>query len=99
VANRLGIAAGDDPESVEAQLCAKLPKERWTRASDTLILHGRRVCRPTPACDRCAANALCRYFTGLGATRTAPARAARPAGRTPATTKKSATKKSARPRR
>jgi endonuclease-3 len=92
VANRLGIAVGDDPEVVEAQLCAKLPKARWTRASDTLILHGRRVCRPTPACDRCAASDLCRYFTGLGATRTAPARAKRPAARKGATT-------STRPRR
>ncbi len=99
VANRLGIAVGDDPESVEAELCAKLPKERWTRASDTLILHGRRVCRPTPACDRCAANTLCRYFTALGATRTAPARATRPAARQPATKTKRAAKKPARPRR
>ena len=99
VANRLGIAAGDDPESVEAELCAKLPKERWTRASDTLILHGRRICRPTPACDRCAANAVCRYVTGLGATRAAPARATRLAARKPATKKKRATKKSARRRR
>ena len=70
VANRLGIAVGDDPVAVEQQLCKKLPPERWTRASDTLILHGRRVCRPTPACDRCAANDLCRYFRSLGATRT-----------------------------
>ena len=78
VANRLGIAAGDDPETVERQLCAALPPERWTRASDTLILHGRRVCRPTPACDRCAARERCRYYAGLGATRTAvPARAPR----------------------
>jgi endonuclease-3 len=86
VSTRLGIAVGDDPEAVEAELCAKLPKERWTRASDTLILHGRRVCRPTPLCDRCAANDLCRYFTGLGATRTAPARARRPAAGKRATT-------------
>jgi len=69
VADRLGIAEGDDPVAVEAELCGKLPKQRWTRASDTLILHGRRVCRPTPACDRCAANDLCRYFLALGASR------------------------------
>jgi endonuclease-3 len=99
VANRLGIAVGDDPVSVEAELCAKLPAERWTRASDTLILHGRRVCRPTPACDRCAASMLCRYFNSLGASRTAPARAKRPAVRTPATKTVGATKKSLRPRR
>ena len=35
--------------------CAQaMPPERWTRASDTLILHGRRICRPKPLCDRCA---------------------------------------------
>jgi len=66
VANRLGIAASDDPETVEKQLAAALPKARWTRASDTLIVHGRRVCRPTPMCDRCAARDLCRYFKTLG---------------------------------
>lgn len=66
VANRLGIAASEDPETVEKQLSAALPKARWTRASDTLILHGRRVCRPTPLCDRCAARELCRYFKALG---------------------------------
>jgi endonuclease-3 len=77
VANRLGIAASDDPEIVERQLTKALPRDRWTRASDTLILHGRRVCRPTPACDRCAAADLCRYFRGLGARRArgAPRRA------------------------
>jgi endonuclease-3 len=66
VANRLGIAASDEPETVEKQLAAALPKARWTRASDTLILHGRRVCRPTPMCDRCAARDLCLYFKTLG---------------------------------
>jgi endonuclease-3 len=81
VANRLGIAAGDDPEGVEAELCRKLPAARWTRASDTLILHGRRVCRPTPSCDRCAARDLCRYFLRQGATRAAPRPARKAAAR------------------
>ena len=76
VANRLGIAVGEDPEVVERQLCTRLARPRWTRASDTLILHGRRVCRPTPACDRCAANDLCRYFRALGRTRVTGRRAA-----------------------
>src|SRR5262249_53507109 len=47
VANRIGIAESDDPIVVEQQLCGALPPERWTRTSDTLILHGRRICRPT----------------------------------------------------
>jgi endonuclease III len=62
VSNRLGIAESDDPVVVEQQLSSVLPKERWTRASDTLILHGRRICRPKPMCDECAARADCTYY-------------------------------------
>ena len=92
VANRLGIAASDEPETVEKQLAAALPKARWTRASDTLILHGRRVCRPTPMCDRCAARDLCRYFKALGEGRTSRTRR----GRTAKSTKSA---RKSRPRR
>jgi endonuclease-3 len=68
VANRIGLVKSNDAERVEARLCALLPPERWTRASDALILHGRRVCRPTPLCDRCLVRERCRYFQHLGAT-------------------------------
>ena len=61
VANRLGIARSDQPDIVERQLCAALPRRAWTRASDTLILHGRRVCKPRPLCERCAARRVCAY--------------------------------------
>jgi endonuclease-3 len=61
VANRLTIAQAATPEEVEAQLCAAVPREQWTLTSDTLILHGRRICRPRPLCDRCAAVALCPF--------------------------------------
>ena len=67
VANRLGLVNSEDPEKVESALCAFLPPERWTRASDTLILHGRRVCRPKPLCDRCLVQSDCAYFRALGA--------------------------------
>ena len=53
VSNRIGLAEGDDPVSVESQLCGRLPREIWTLTSDVLILHGRRVCRPKPECERC----------------------------------------------
>src|SRR5262249_54197436 len=62
VSNRIGIAESDDPVVVEQQLCAALPPERWTRTSDTLILHGRRICRPAPLCDQCAVRDDCEYF-------------------------------------
>jgi endonuclease-3 len=62
VSNRIGIAEGDDPEAVEAQLCARLPKDMWTLASDVQILHGRRVCRPKPLCDVCSIRDDCDYY-------------------------------------
>ena len=65
VANRIGVAEGEDPVAVEKQLCDALPPERWTRTSDTLILHGRRICRPTPLCDECAIRDDCDYYANV----------------------------------
>jgi len=65
VANRIGIAESESPEVVERQLCAAMPKTRWTRTSDTLILHGRRICRPKPLCDQCAVRDSCDYVLVL----------------------------------
>ncbi len=62
VSNRIGIAEGDDPVKVEQQLCAAMPTERWTRTSDTLILHGRRVCKPKPQCEICVVRDECDYY-------------------------------------
>lgn len=75
VANRIGIAHGDDPVRVEDELCTALPREHWTLASDVLILHGRRVCRPLPLCHQCAVREDCEFA------RTADAAA--PTGRGP----------------
>ena len=68
VANRIGIARGDDPEIVEQQLCTAMPTAQWTLTSDTLILHGRRICKPRPLCDRCVVRDACDYYrTVMGA--------------------------------
>ena len=72
VSNRIGIAESDRPEVVEQQLCAALGPGRWTRTSDTLILHGRRICRPKPLCEQCAVQEDCDYFR-LIVDRVAPA--------------------------
>jgi endonuclease III len=87
VTNRIGLAASEDPEVVEQQLGQRLPPEAWTRASDTFILHGRRICRPKPLCDRCAVRDACDHFENGGALAGAtPARATRrgPAARSAA---------------
>lgn len=66
VANRIGLVKNDDPVKVEAQLTAMLPPERWTRASDALILHGRRICRPKPLCQLCNVRPYCDFYrTGV----------------------------------
>jgi endonuclease-3 len=85
VANRIGIAQAATAEEVETQLCAALPREQWTVASSTLILHGRRVCRPTqPLCPTCAVVDACVFAAAMRtaalAATTSPAKrgAARP---------------------
>jgi endonuclease III len=62
VSNRIGIAKSEEPEVVEQQLGAALPPSDWTRASDTLILHGRRICKPRPLCPRCVVRPDCLYY-------------------------------------
>ncbi len=62
VSNRLGLAEGFDPLKVEAQLMALVPRERWTRTTDLLIFHGRKICDARrPACGVCPLFAVCRW--------------------------------------
>jgi endonuclease III len=65
VANRIGIAESNDPEVVEQQLCSAMPAKQWTVTSDTLILHGRRICKPKPLCDRCFVRDDCNYYRSM----------------------------------
>jgi endonuclease-3 len=65
VSNRIGIACGAEPEVVEAQLCAAMPPEQWQVTSDSLILHGRRICRPFPLCPQCKVVDLCDFAAEL----------------------------------
>ena len=87
VSNRIGIADGDDPVQVEAQLCGALPKEMWTLASDVQILHGRRICRPKPMCPDCSVRDDCDFYRHV---------VIKEGGRTPPPTKKA--KARAKPR-
>jgi endonuclease-3 len=72
VAGRLGLIHTDDAVKAEAELATLWPPARWTQASDTLILHGRRICRPTPQCSLCHARTLCAF--AMSGASPAPAR-------------------------
>ena len=65
VSNRIGIASSDDPVEVEQQLGGALPPSDWTKASDTLILHGRRICKPKPLCEQCVVRDDCHFYRTL----------------------------------
>jgi endonuclease-3 len=60
VSRRLGLSNQKEPERIEADLMALLPRELWGRTSDVLIWHGRRVCAArSPRCGECALADLC----------------------------------------
>jgi endonuclease III len=59
VAERLLVhRAGRD---IEASLRAIYPKKDWIKVTWCFVLHGRRICRPTPLCPICPINDLCPY--------------------------------------
>ncbi|HSD29095.1 MAG TPA: endonuclease III [Vicinamibacteria bacterium] len=62
VTNRLGLAESGDPAVVEAGLMKLVPRERWTRTTDLIIFHGRKVCDARrPACGVCPVFTLCAW--------------------------------------
>jgi endonuclease III len=65
---RFGWTAQRDPEKIERDVAALLPRREWTAASHRLIWHGRRVCHARrPACGACGVARLCPSF-GAGPT-------------------------------
>jgi endonuclease-3 len=61
VAARLGFSRHADPDKIEQDLRAVFPEEDWVKATWNLILHGRRICNPTPRCPVCPVIELCPY--------------------------------------
>jgi endonuclease-3 len=62
VANRTGLAPGDNPLTVELGLLKTVPEEYLLHAHHWLILHGRYVCKARkPECYRCIIRQWCRF--------------------------------------
>ena len=60
VSQRLGLTRAEDPEKIHDDLCALIPRPKWTRATHLLIIHGRRTCGARkPDCPRCPVRDLC----------------------------------------
>ena len=61
---------------IEEELRSLYPKKDWVKATWNLVLHGRRICTPTPKCPICPVIELCPYPK-----KTKVARTTRPAPR------------------
>jgi endonuclease-3 len=60
IAYLLGLTDRHDPEKVEQDLMALLPKKEWVNFSHRLIHHGRRICiARRPKCTECPLLRLC----------------------------------------
>jgi endonuclease-3 len=60
VTQRLGLAESDDPEEIEKEVVALLPKREWTGFSHAVTFHGRKCCAARkPDHARCPVAALC----------------------------------------
>jgi PAS domain-containing protein/two-component sensor histidine kinase len=60
LSQRLRFSAEKDPDKIERDLMAAIPKRDWYRSTYLFIEHGRAVCKaPTPRCEDCAVNHLC----------------------------------------
>jgi endonuclease-3 len=63
LARRFGWTEQTDPDKIERDIAALLPRPEWTPASHRLIWHGRRVCHARrPACGACGIAPLCPSF-------------------------------------
>jgi endonuclease-3 len=60
LSQRLGLTTKDDPDKIEADLVAIVPRKDWTKFCHLLQFHGRRVCTArNPKCPNCSINKLC----------------------------------------
>ena len=60
LAGRLGLSAARDPNKIEQDLMAIVPREDWLDFNYLLVDHGRAVCQARrPRCDECFLRSLC----------------------------------------
>ncbi len=62
VSARLGLTSEKNPDKIEQDLMALIPKEKWIKFSHQLIQHGRRICiARKPKCSICSLQTHCDY--------------------------------------
>jgi endonuclease-3 len=60
LAHRFGLSSETDPDKVERDLCALIPREQWFAVNHRFIDHGRAVCTAKrPICGACSIADIC----------------------------------------
>lgn len=60
VSQRLALSRETQPEKIEVDLMAVVPRQDWILFSHLLIAHGRKVCKArSPLCGECLVEKLC----------------------------------------
>lgn len=60
LSQRLNLTGQKQPEKIEADLNALVPRKDWVQFSHLLIAHGRQTCRArSPRCDECVIERFC----------------------------------------
>ncbi|OPL17295.1 MAG: endonuclease III [delta proteobacterium ML8_D] len=60
LAKRLGMTSEKDPNKIERDLMAIVPKKDWGKITYVLINHGRQICRARkPLCNKCPVQDAC----------------------------------------
>ena len=60
LAFRLGLSENTNPDKIEKDLMAAIPRSEWNKVTYLLIEHGRAVCKArAPICSQCDINGMC----------------------------------------
>jgi len=60
LAGRIGLSRATDPDKIERDLCAIVPRKDWLDFNFLFVSHGRKTCRArNPACPGCPIRRLC----------------------------------------
>ncbi|MEM2902137.1 MAG: endonuclease III [Candidatus Bathyarchaeia archaeon] len=60
LSRKLGLTEEEDPDKIESDLMALIPKHDWRNITLLLMEHGRKICKAkNPLCGKCSLNHIC----------------------------------------
>jgi endonuclease-3 len=72
LSTRIGLSTNNNPDKMEKELIAIIPKDDWATLPHLLKSHGRKVCMARPKCRACVLKELCPSAFKISTEQTAP---------------------------